>query len=139
MILELVRTERTNHSTLGTLDVDGSFFCFTLEDPVRPVNLKIPGHTAIPAGRYRVQVTWSPRFKQRMPLLIGVPNFSGIRIHPGNTASDTEGCILVGYDRGPDRLNRSRAAYDDLLNQINLAIAAGEDIHIEITDAFEKA
>jgi hypothetical protein len=139
MRLTLTRVERSPQATLGDLAIDGDFFCYTLEDPVRPEGIKIPGVTAIPAGVYPVQITWSPRFKTFMPLLVGVPNFSGIRIHPGNTADHTEGCILVGYERHPDEIRRSREAYNDLLLELQAAREAREDVMIEIRNAFEEA
>jgi Family of unknown function (DUF5675) len=139
MRLTLTRVERTARSTLGDLAIDGEFFCYTLEDPVRPEGIKIPGTTAIPAGVYPVQITWSPRFRQDMPLLIGVPNFTGVRIHPGNTADHTEGCVLVGYERHPDEIRRSRDAYNDLLFEIQAAREAGEDVLIEILNQYESA
>lgn len=59
---------------------------------------KIAGKTAIPEGRYAVAVTFSPRFKRWLPLLLHVPMFEGIRIHAGNSAEDTAGCILPGMN-----------------------------------------
>jgi hypothetical protein len=139
MRLTLTRVERSANATLGDLDIDGTFFCYTLEDPVRPEGIKIPGVTAIPAGVYPVQITWSPRFKTYMPLLVGVPNFSGIRIHAGNLASHSDGCILVGYERHPDEIRRSREAYNDLYLELQAAREAREDVLIEIRNAFESA
>ena len=75
--------------------LDGRFGVLHLEDVVRQGE-KVPGQTAIPEGIYTVQITFSNRFKRDLPLLLNVPNFEGIRIHPGNTDADTEGCILVG-------------------------------------------
>ena len=71
------------------------YFCDTLEPTWRDYahgGRKIKGHSAIPEGRYAVVISYSPKFKQWLPILLGVPNFSGIRIHAGNTAKDTEGC-----------------------------------------------
>jgi hypothetical protein len=103
-------------ATQGELSIDGTFECFTEEDQVRsPDEPKVPGETAIYEGRYRVIVDWSNRFQKYMPHILGVPNFDGIRIHSGNTADQTEGCVLVGKERGtlngePAVLN-SRAAF----------------------------
>lgn len=97
------------------------FLCYTLEDPVREPGVKIPGKTAIPEGRYRVVLTLSPRFGEWVPLLLDVPMFVGIRIHWGNSAKDTEGCILVGDDPTLSRDNwvgKSRVAYNRLVERI---------------------
>ena len=67
-----------------------------------------------------------------MPLLVDVPQFEGIRIHPGNTDQNTEGCILVGVGIGNDRLYNSRQAYERLFNKLEAAEALGEEITIEI-------
>jgi hypothetical protein len=119
MRLRLIREPTRDGATMGVLFVDGAFFCFTLEDPIRDV--KIPGDTAIPAGRYRVEVTMSPRFKRRLPLLIDVPNYTGVRIHAGNRSSDSEGCILPGRTRGTAMVMESRMALEHLLALIELA------------------
>lgn len=107
--------------------------CFTLEDQERLE--KAPGKTAIPPGKYEVVVTFSNRFQKLLPLLLNVPGFSGVRIHSGNTAADTEGCILVGGDDGNPRdgwLGRSREAFAPLFAKIQAAIASGEKVWITI-------
>lgn len=113
MELTLTRTEKTKDYTMGLLEIDGEHFCDTLEPtwrdlgPGRPGH-KIAGRTAIPDGRYPVAVTWSPKFKKWLPLLLHVPQFEGIRIHAGNTPDDTEGCILVGLRVKPGKVLDSR-------------------------------
>jgi hypothetical protein len=139
MRLTLTRVERVDDATIGELEIDGSFTCYTLEDIVRPKGVKIPGSTAIPSGVYPVRITWSPRFKMDMPLLIGVPDFSGVRIHSGNAAVDTEGCILVGLERDGSRVLRSRDAYNVVFREISEALIAHEDVLIEIFNQFEFA
>lgn len=129
--MRLVRKELTNNSTIGELSVNGKFECFTLEDRVRPV--KIKGETAIPLGAYEVVVTFSNRFKKPLPLFLDVPGFEGIRIHPGNTKKDTEGCILVGQTKSKDMVGKSRAAFDILFAKIKAA-AQKEKIFIEIVN-----
>lgn len=124
MDLMLVRRWFTTQSTIGTLslfDDARNETWYTCEDRVRTTG-KVPGSTAIPAGRYQVVITYSQRFKCKMPLLLNVPGFEGIRIHPGNTAADTEGCLLVGLERGPDQVLRSREAYRQLLIHLEPAV-----------------
>jgi hypothetical protein len=118
----VVQREHTGAGcTLGALSIDGVFECWTLEDVVRPPGQKVYAQTAIPPGTYRVELTMSNRFKTVLPLLENVPNFQGIRIHPGNTAADTEGCILVGQTRTHNSVGSSRAAFDKLLAKMRAA------------------
>lgn len=132
LYMELFRREITDEYCIGELYIDGKWFCYTLEDPPRDV--KIPGRTGIPAGHYHVKVDYSPRFKRNLPRLIAVPGFEGIRIHPGNTKEDTEGCILVGEARGKDRVLRSRMAFNSLYDKLYKATRAGRDLEIEIRE-----
>lgn len=134
MELKVLRDICGETCTEGILYVDGEQQCFTLEDVVRPGGEKIFGDTAIPAGRYRVIVTPSNRFKRDLPLLVDVPKFEGIRIHSGNTTKDTEGCILVGRKRIPGAVQESRLAFDPLFAKIQDAIAAAEEVWIEIKE-----
>ena len=128
MTLVLTRRWAEADATIGELFIDGMNECFTLEDVVRDTlhedgSPKIHGQTAIPAGRYRVILTpspavqrgamWSPRADTALPLLCDVPGFDGIRIHAGNSAKDTAGCILVGKIRGrPSSPSSSRSRPD---------------------------
>lgn len=134
MELLLARRGYSKEATEGDLFMDEAFFCYTLEDAVRE-GPKVPGHTAIPAGRYRVVVTLSPRFRCWMPLLKDVPGFEGVRIHWGNSADDTEGCILVGDTPTSSRDNwigHSRVAYDRLVEQIQEAQSHSEEVWITV-------
>ena len=102
MNLELFLACKRNwdDTATGELYADAVFQCFTLEDRVRDLGPhgegKIQDQTAIPAGRYRVIINRSKRFKKDMMRLVGVPFFDGILIHGGNTDENTRGCILVG-------------------------------------------
>ena len=103
--------------TIGRLYIDGDYFCYTLEDKVRVE--KIPGETAIPAGRYSVIVDHSNHFQRDLPHILNVPGFEGVRIHPGNTKADTEGCILVGYTwNGVGFVGNSRQAFEDFFHRL---------------------
>jgi hypothetical protein len=119
MKIEVKRLHRTENSTIGELTIDGKFECYTLEDKERDV--KIKSETAIAKGTYKVIINQSNRFKRLLPLLINVPNFEGVRIHPGNSNHDTEGCILVGMNRSVDYITKSRKAFDSLFKKMQKA------------------
>ena len=134
MNIEVVRAMCGATCTIGKMYVDGVETCYTLEDVVREE--KIYGETAIPAGRYRVLVTFSNRFQRDLPLLVDVPNFTGIRIHPLNTAADTHGCLLVGVGVSPhgDSIYGSRTAFNIVFTQIRDAIGRGEAVWIDVKE-----
>ena len=102
MELKVVRSVFNQKSTLGKLYLNGEFFAYTCEDTVRNLNgncsKKIKNETAIDEGRYEVILSFSNRFQKYLPLLLNVPCFEGIRMHGGNTAADSEGCILIGAE-----------------------------------------
>ena len=106
-MLTLVRYTRTDEAILGSLYLNGAFICHTLEN----------ASNVIPCGMYAVQNSKSPKFKRELPLLHNaqVPASRGIRIHVGNTAKDSQGCVLVGMTRevhllGGSKLKESKAA-----------------------------
>lgn len=137
--LHLVRTQAGEHATLGQLFIDGQYKWFCLEDRWRPNEIKIPGETCIPAGTYQVIINRSVRFGKMLPLLLNVPGFEGVRIHPGNTDKDTAGCILVGGSCQPNalpvpRIGDSAVACADVQQKIAMALAAGNKVWIEIID-----
>ena len=138
MNLVLCRFAAVGDATIGTLSIDGNYICFTLEDVIR--DTKIYGKTAIPAGSYPVLVCESPRFSsayekrglgRMVPLLQGVPGFTGVRIHVGNVAKDTHGCILVGdyWDKNSPSIGNSTAAFKRLIAALN---ASKDKIRITI-------
>ena len=142
MKLKVERRWPRDGYTIGILFIDGVRFCETLEDTVRQ-GKKVKGKTAIPAGTYRVRMdTVSPKFKSRawaapyggiVPRLEAVPDFEGVLIHPGNTAADTDGCILVGNNRVKGKVLDSQLRYRQLMDDHLIpATRAGEDITIEI-------
>lgn len=143
MELKLYRKIYSKNSTIGELFINGTFFCFTLEDFCRDLNrdgdlkdpgeAKVYGQTAIPAGRYQVLINMSNRFKKLMPLLVNVPGFEGIRIHNGNTAAHTEGCILVGASKAVDFVGKSVDTFDKLMIRLK-ATAKVELIYVTIID-----
>ncbi len=140
MMLEVRREPSAAGCTLGSLYIDGQFECFTLEDTVRELHnvavekWKIPGETAIPAGTYSVSVTMSNRFGRLLPLLEEVPGFEGVRIHSGNCACDTEGCILVGRRRDTAAVLDSRVAFNALFAKIQSALKRGDTIKIHVVN-----
>ena len=122
-MLTLVRYTRTDEAILGSLYLNGAFVCYTLENAAK----------AIPCGMYTVQNSKSPKFKRELPLLHNaqVPASRGIRIHVGNTAKDSQGCVLVGMTRefhllGGSKLKESKASETMVTmlcrNELNLVI-----------------
>ena len=115
------------------------YFCDTLEPTWRDYEhgaYKVKGRSAIPEGRYAVVISWSPKFKQWLPILLGGPDFNrkwqGIRIHAGNTAKDTEGCILVGQNREVGKVLDSRKWLYELKQKIVEAKDKGEAVWLTI-------
>ena len=120
----------------GTED---KYFCDTLEPTWRDYEhgaYKVKGRSAIPEGRYAVVISYSPKFKQWLPILLGGPDFNrkwqGIRIHTGNTAKDTEGCILVGQNREVGKVLDSRKWLYELKQKIVEAKDKGEVVWLTI-------
>ena len=146
MEILVTRNWKKEAYTIGRLFVNGSFFCNTLEDKVRDLRKekKIQGETAIPAGRYDVTMNViSPKYSKkkaydwcegRLPRLLNVPHFEGILIHAGNTAKDSEGCILVGENKVKGGLVNSQKTLKSLWQLLDLAYRREEEIHIVIED-----
>ena len=130
MHIRVMREPSINDTTLGSLFIDDHWQCHTLEDVIRPRGEKVRSKTAIPPGCYRIILTMSNRFKKIMPEVLNVPMFTGIRIHSGNTAKDTAGCLLVGQTRSVETrsIGRSRAAYKALMLKLTAAVKAGVPI-----------
>jgi len=142
MDLKLVRNVFTDKSTIGTLSVNGVIECFILEDKDRGLNdvmplskineLKVYGETAIPYGRYEIDITMSARFKKELPILLNVKGYTGIRIHTGNKAIDTHGCLLPARKKGVDSVSESILAFNQLFSKLKQAKANKERIFITI-------
>ena len=139
MNLKLVRKYRKETYTIGKLYVDGVYFCDTIEDKDRGLDdsmvladimvKKKYGETAIPYGTYKVEINYSPKYKRLMPQIMNVKGFGGIRIHSGNTAKDTLGCLIVGKNTKKGMVTESRATY----NKLFALMKDEKDITIEIT------
>ena len=140
MDLLLKRETFTEKSTISSLFINGVFECYVLEDTDRGLDfkmelaeiekLKVYGETAIPYGSYEVCITMSNRFKRLLPVLIGVKGYEGIRIHTGNAAIDTHGCLLPARKKGVDSVSESTLAFNQLFTKLQ---NAKEKIYITIT------
>lgn len=139
MDLKLKRIFRGDKYTIGHLYVNGDYYCDVLEDTDRGLSsdmseeeikrIKIYGKTAVPKGRYKIEVTYSPKFKRYLPILLNVKGFTGIRIHSGNTHEDTLGCLLVGFNKVKGQVINSRVTSDKLTALLR---NCEEEIHITI-------
>ena len=136
----LERAYKKEKYTIGNVYIDGEFFCNSMEDRDRGLHqymsvgeidqLKVYGETAIPDGDYKVTITYSPKYKRDMPQVMNVKGFQGIRIHSGNTAEDSLGCILLGENKAKGKVLNSKATckrFEELLRK-----AGGTcDLHIK--------
>ena len=132
MELLLQRKTETNLTTIGDFSIDGSYECHTLEDKNRGLTsdmslpeimkIKVPCMTAIPTGRYEVAINYSDRFKRLMPLLLNVPGYAGVRIHWGNYAKDTDGCILLGQTKSSDFIGNSVVEFNTFFTKLSEAL-----------------
>jgi len=117
-----VQREKSNRGTLGKAYINGEYFCNTLEPQYVNPGVKINGQTAIPAGEYLITMRFSPHFNRFLPCLMNVPNFSYVLLHAGNRVVDTQGCLLVGFQRGSDDngpvICESRKAEDELVRRM---------------------
>lgn len=139
MEIKLVRIAFKSTYTIGKLYVDGKYVCDTIEDKDRGLDnsmtvneilkRKVKGQTAIPTGHYKIDITYSPKYKRMMPLLLDVKGFSGIRIHSGNTSKDTEGCLIVGKNKQVGMVLESRDTYQRLFEMMQ----GEKNITIDIT------
>jgi hypothetical protein len=140
MDLLLKRETFTEKSTISSLFINGVFECYILEDKDRGLSfqmsleeinkLKVYGETAIPYGSYQIVLTMSNRFKRILPLLVGVKGYEGIRIHTGNTAADTHGCLLPAWSKSKDTVSKSTLAFNQLFTKLQ---NAKDKIYITIT------
>lgn len=152
MEIKVRRIAKKEAYTIGKMYVNGEYICDTLEDKDRGLTsnmsvaqicgVKIKGETAIPTGRYLIDMkTVSPRFggraqyqfcKGRLPRLCNTIGFQGVLIHCGNTAKDTEGCILVGLNKAVGQVLNSTATFRKLYPILKAADERGEQIWITI-------
>ena len=139
MELTLTRIAKRKKYTIGRLAVDGEGFCDTLEPTWRDYEhgaYKVKGRSAIPEGRYAVVISYSPKFRAWLPILLGGPEFNkrwqGIRIHAGNSAKDTQGCILVGENKQVGRVLNSRKWLYELKHCIVEAKARDEAVWLNV-------
>lgn len=136
MKIEVNRIFKASNYTIGELSVNNDYVCDTLEDKVRVDGEKVYAETAIPTGTYTLVLSYSNRFKKVMPEILNVPNFSGIRIHCGNSSKDTEGCLLVGKWDGKTEnwISDSKNSYNKLYPLLEEAFNKKENITITIKD-----
>lgn len=126
MEIRVKRIARKDGYTIGQMSLNGDYFCDTLEDTDRGLKdtmqvneilaKKRKGVTAIPTGKYDVILTFSPKFKRVLPLLLNVPGYQYIRVHHGNLPSSTDGCLLVGENKVKGQVINSRATLERLMS-----------------------
>lgn len=131
-----IRNPNGENYTLGRMYIDNVFFCHTCEDEDRflegGVTEKVYGRTAIPRGKYRLTTSFSNRFQRVLPLVVDVPGFTGIRIHGGNRAEDSSGCVLVGKVRTSSGIAQCADMVKRVIDQIDDAAELGIESWLEI-------
>ena len=146
MELVLTRIAKRGTYTIGRLSIGGAYFCDTLEPAALELKTSVAKESvlrsprkaaelkpfAIPEGRYAVVISYSPKMREWLPILLGVPMFTGIRIHAGNTAKDTQGCILVGRNLKKGMVLNSRIWLRRLKEKIVEAKGRGEAVWITV-------
>jgi len=134
MKIKVIRHAFKDSYTIGKLYINDVYYCDTLEDKVRDLTKekKVPGETAIPTGTYEVYYTYSNRLGKYYPRINDVPQFTGILMHAGNTAVDTEGCILIGKNKVAGGLIESQATLTELRKKMLEAITNMERLEITI-------
>lgn len=153
MELKVDRKWKKSGYTISNLYVDGVKFCNVLEDTDRGLSSSMPlsqikeskikTKTAIPTGRYQVTIdivspkyskksTWVKYNSGKMPRLLNVPGYDGILIHPGNTAKDTDGCLLPGKNDKVGYVSNSTYWFKQLYEKMKVAKNNGEKIYITI-------
>lgn len=148
-MIELLNTRKwyTDRSTEGELYLDGAFECWILEDRSRRlfsdmpfadlVSTKVPGETAIPTGRYRIELYNSPKHGPDTLQLVGVPGFTNIQIHIANKAEELLGCMAPGNDRtasDDDWIGQSGVALKALKAKVIPRMKAGEECWITVEE-----
>lgn len=143
MELKLIRKYRCNNYCIDKLYINGTYFSDALEDPDRGLTdsmsleeikkIKIKGNTCIPYGTYNITITYSPRFKKNLPLLNNVKGFEGIRVHAGNIPQDTEGCLLLGFNKVKGQVIDSRNTVNKFIDIVQKTLNKGEKVTITIT------
>lgn len=128
MEIVIKRLYKKETYTIGKMYIDGEYFCDTLEDkdrglkdsdPLADIKMKkVYGETAIPTGMYAVQVTYSPKFKKDLPLILNVKGFDGIRIHNGSFSNDSLGCVLVGKNKIKGGIIESKVTLEALMKKL---------------------
>ena len=137
MILALLRDDNpSNRHNYGKFFVDGKYLCESLEDTDRRLESggeKVQDDTAIPRGRYKVTATQSKRFGRLMPEVHNVPQFTGVRLHGGNTEVDTHGCPLLGQYRTDAGIADCSVVNLRLLNFLLAAECRNEEVWLEVS------
>lgn len=134
MILTLTRKSSGPDGTLGELAVNGERLFFTMEPDEDRAQ-----HPAIPVGTYQVVVSYSVRFKRMLPVVLNVPGRLGIRFHPGNLQSETDGCILLGMAQTKTAVLRSREACEAFQSAIAPCLARDEKVTLTIVEGQHEA